>query len=486
MQKYGSSQAIQIEVEGSKMRLFRRIHLLLNISSDLNLWLLVFLVTISVILLVQLVLLPFIFPAWHAGDGLLVGGDWIRFHKKAVVVAERINSQGWSAWGMRPMGWFPTGIAAAVYALTWPKPWTLAPINAAVHATTFLIVMKLLLLFIDKRKVAVVATIPFAFFPSAMLWYTQIHRDSYYILGLVLFIYGLLLITNRMNYNNFAVKGFISSLSGLIMIWLVRPHSLEIFFYTSLLLSILIILSLVIMSCKKILSWKQSLIKLVFLVLLVIIIFPLKETEGSSKYLSIPEAITDVELVGEIRVAEADKMHQWSRVTWLLEKIDNHFYSMALLRTVIFPIRFGEAASSIDFDVSFYSINDFIFYLPRALQIAFLAPFPVDWFQEGGHASTTFFRRVSAFEMVFTYLMLLSLSYGLWIWRKKIEMYILILFCTIMLLPIVYSVPNMGTVYRYRYGYIMLLVSLGVIAFFQFLQDLQNKRKAHKEPSSVT
>ncbi len=36
-------------------------------------------------LAIQLVVLPYLLPAWHAGSGLLVGGDWVAFHYYAVV-----------------------------------------------------------------------------------------------------------------------------------------------------------------------------------------------------------------------------------------------------------------------------------------------------------------------------------------------------------------------------------------------------------------
>ena len=463
--------------EGCKMHFIQRFNVHLNVHPNLLLWVLVFLITTLIILLVQLVLLPLVFPAWHAGGGLLVGGDWLNFHEKAVVVAERIDSYGWSAWELRPKGWLPTGISAAVYAITWPEPWTMAPINAALQATTFLVVMKLLLLFTDNRKLALIAAIPFAFFPSAMLWYTQIHRDSYYILGIVLFIYGFLLTARLGQHEKFEIRGIIYLLCGLIIIWLVRPHSLDIFFYTTLLLSIVIAAAFAFMSGKSTVTRKQFFLKLLSLVLIVIFIYPLKETQGALKYLNIPEAVNHIAMGEETDPAEADAIHHWQRSAWLPESVDNRLYSVAYLRSVSFPARFGEAASSIDFDVSFHSAEDFVRYLPRALQVAFLAPFPADWFSEGGHASTSFFRRISAFEMLFVYLMLAALAYGFWLWRKKIEFYILILFCAIMMMPIVYGVPNVGTIYRYRYGYLMLLVSLGVIAISRLILKWRRSSK---------
>ena len=64
-------------------------------ASPGTLWLLFFGYTTTVAWLVQLVLLPYVFPAWHAGHGLLVGGDWIGFHNTAAAIAQRIRAEGW-------------------------------------------------------------------------------------------------------------------------------------------------------------------------------------------------------------------------------------------------------------------------------------------------------------------------------------------------------------------------------------------------------
>ena len=480
----------------------------LNQNYYLKLWLIVFFITLLIVLLVQLLFLPYVFPSWHGNEGLLSGSDSVAFHRTGVELAENIIAEGWSAWELRPNGWMPAGVAGALYALTWPKPWVLAPLNAAVHAATALMVVKLLLVFIKDRKAALIAAIPFVFFPSSMLWYTQIHRDGYYILGMLLFIYGFLMIVNYGDKNKIISRegiGFISTFSGIVLIWLTRPHGVVIFQYMGIILFLLIGAFLLYLAIRQGIRWKNVILKLVLISLLIMIIFPLTQTAGADKYSRDPglgeSKQTLVNMLsgsfeenilwasaGELtssafKVAEKkdlvieEEEYPWVRTSWLPVSVDNQLYSMAVLRSVEYKEIYGETASGIDCDVSFHSAVDYIYYLPRALQIAFLAPFPADWFQEGTYESTTFFRRVSAFEMTFIYLMFIPLAYGIWIWRKKIELYVLLLFCTMMMLPIVYSVPNVGTIYRYRYGYLMLLVSLGVAALYKFLQKKWKNRK---------
>lgn len=69
-----------------------------------RLWCAFFAFTAIIALFVQLVALPYLFPQWHADNGLLIGGDWLRHHRLAVELSEKIRSQGWRAWTLRPDG----------------------------------------------------------------------------------------------------------------------------------------------------------------------------------------------------------------------------------------------------------------------------------------------------------------------------------------------------------------------------------------------
>jgi len=448
---------------------------------DLIIWLGLYFATALIIILVQLVALPHLFPSWHAGDGLMAGSDAVSFHNTAVEMAENIRNEGWSAWELRPKGWMPAGVAAAIYALSWSKPWALIPLNAAVHATTFLLMVKIIQFLAPALKTAFTSALPFAFFPSAMLWYAQIHRDGYQILGIMFFLYGLLLIINQNNWDNIywpsKLGGFLSIITGIMVIWLARPHSLVILLLMSLILFLFIGSVLLIMACKRVLKLKTVLVQLIPLGLLVLVIVPLTQTEEASKYQL--EAVEDEQETVTTAEETAPKRPElkWERASWLPKALDDQLYAAAYLRAVRYPAKYGATESGIDYDRSFHNVYDFIYYLPRALQIGFLAPFPNEWFGEGSKEMSILFRRASAFEMTFIYLALPFLLYGVWSWRKKIEMWVLIVFCTGMMLPIVYSVPNVGTVYRYRYGYLMLLVALGVAAAFELYRNFKQKKE---------
>lgn len=103
-------------------------------DSPLRVFLFVFAWSLFSGLLLQWVVLP-LMPNLHAGNGLLKGGDWVRFHLDAIELAEQIKIQGWQTWELRPKGNAPSGIAAAVYALSGVSlPWLLMPLNAFIFA----------------------------------------------------------------------------------------------------------------------------------------------------------------------------------------------------------------------------------------------------------------------------------------------------------------------------------------------------------------
>ena len=155
-----------------------------------QLWLAGFLCAALVAVTVQFVVLPYLVPELHGGHGLLEGLDSQAFHSIAVDRARRIRTEGWSAWQLRPLGQSPAGIASAVYAVTVPEPWTLIPLNAALHATAALVLLRIVERFVPDRRRAVLAVLPFFFYPSAMTWYAQLHKDGMFILGSLLFAWG--------------------------------------------------------------------------------------------------------------------------------------------------------------------------------------------------------------------------------------------------------------------------------------------------------
>ena len=430
--------------------------------SNSLLWSVFFGYTAILALLVQLVLLPYVFPQWHAGDGLLIHGDWLNYHRLAVEKAEEIDDQGWSVWTLRPDGYAPAGIASAIYALIVPKPWTLIPLNAALHATATLVLLCVIRLFFPNRHISLLAILPFFLFPSTALWTTQILKDGYSIAGFLLFLYGFILLVRVDTWQRvrwLPVFPLIWIVSGAFLIWIVRPYMLRMMQAIAVGLGLFITVVFLLRLVRSIIPRGKVIVGALLPWAVVLLL---------SFGLSLGERAIWMEIAGqEVTTvidgvaSEAIEGVDWNRSQWLPDSVEDFFYTLATVRhksCTLSPM----AASNVDVDVRFERVVDVFAYLPRAIQIAFLAPFPTQWFEQGSYNTTTLMRRVSAVEMIGVYVGLVLLPLSLWQWRRRPEIWVFVLFCAGMMVAYGLVIANIGSLYRIRYPFLMPLVALGI------------------------
>src|SRR5205085_1225992 len=119
--------------------------------------------------------------------------------------------------------------------------------------------------------------------------------------------------------------------------------------------------------------------------------------------------------------------------------------------------------------------------IPRAAQIALLSPFPTQWLDSGKQEANTFGRRLAAAETASVYLALVFLPYALWRWRRRVELWVACIFSGAMMLVYAMVTTNVGGLYRYRYGFLMILVALRIAAALRASQDW----RARQSPGSL-
>jgi hypothetical protein len=449
-----------------------------------HVWAIAFVYSAVVALLVQLVLLPHVFPAWHWRDGLLAGGDWVHFHLDAVYRAGQIRTKGWSAFELRPMANSPVGIASAIYALTWPKPWTLIPLNAALHATGAALLFHLLRIFVADWRWAAIGTGPFLIYPSALMWVSQIHRDGFFIAGyLSLFAAWAELAREgpaaaAHEWKRLAPAAALLAV-GLGLIWVARPDQLVVSQVAAgVALAVLAVTAAVRLRRGTAHRWRSAAaIALMILAIVGASWFPSSRLPRLDR-----TAFREDPFVGESRVrgraavlittprpAVPDMAPPgrgvgaipWYRTEWLPVTVDRLAYRIALVREnfLVFSLA---SQTNIDADVGFYRATDLVRYLPRALQVALLAPFPTEWGRAGSLTWTTATRRLVAVEMLGVYAALLALLAVVWQWRRRAELWVVLLPCLAALVPYALLIPNLGALYRFRYGFLMTLDGLGV------------------------
>jgi hypothetical protein len=115
------------------------------------------------------------------------------------------------------------------------------------------------------------------------------------------------------------------------------------------------------------------------------------------------------------------------------------------------------SGSMIDADVSFSNRADVIKYIPRALEIGYLAPFPTMWFTAGYNVGLIG-RLVGGVETVLTYMIEALACVFIWRRRRHLDTWLMFLTTTIGVLALGTVVVNLGTLYRMRYPFWILMV----------------------------
>lgn len=427
---------------------------------------LTFVYALSVGLLIQWVVLPMLLPGIHAGHGLLAGGDWVVFHQEADLMAQRIQKMGWAAWELRPGGNAPIGIAAIVYAMTGiHQPWVVLPLNALLFA---LGAACLFLMFsgIAPPRVAFFASLPYVVFPSAAMLYGQIHKDVYSIAGSALIILVWVRFAARKPSSPGGTGGrILVTALGAFLIWLVRPYLIQVVLVASLSVVLVLAIQATLNRTgydKRPVRWWLGL----FACLGVLAVGASVPTGGAAGEgaLAMPPPCPSTE---DGAVANLVCRLNYARLGFAGQH---------------------HAGSNVDIGVNFRSLSDVAKYVPRALQIGLLAPFPDMWSAQGVMPGAGMMRRIAGVEMMIAY----ALLFGICLWFMcnrglRGEGLLIVVQAVIPLLVLTLVVCNVGTLYRMRYGYWQLLLGLGAVGWGGCITALRQraKRAGCVSPSSI-
>jgi putative peptidoglycan lipid II flippase len=414
-------------------------------------WVLSFTYASFMALLLQKVLLP-LFPDMHAGHGLLMN-DAIVFHNMAVEIAQRIRAVGWSEWSVYSANASANvGLLSALYALFGPDPAWFIPFNAAAHATGAMLIYRLGIRIVDGdigKLGSLLAAICFLVFPSALQWYGQNHKDAFAILGLLLMLDAWLAIHDeqfRIQYRSI-VGNLLIALAGGLLLGLVRPYFVVVItfgFLTSFLVA-------------SIWHSRFGLIAVrLSLILLLALLAILFTRMGTAK-----DVYSD-ETVGTY----VQKDFQWKKSEYVPEILEKTLQRASELRShfVYFGRSVG-AGSEVDGnhlpDTSWSALA----YLPRALIVGLFTPFPNTWGER-----VTLPRLIGAMETAFWYLVCLGVAVTLVRHRSR-KLLAGAIVCAVLITILAYIHPNIGTLYRQRYGFWHFFMLIGFIGWASLLRS---------------
>ena len=114
--------------------------------------------------------------------------------------------------------------------------------------------------------------------------------------------------------------------------------------------------------------------------------------------------------------------------------------------------------SNVDAEIQFNSLADILRFLPRAAVVGFFAPFPRMWFEAGSYGSAG--RMISGLETFAMYLLYIAVGICLWRERRRLTMWLVFLTATAGLIGLGLVVVNAGALYRIRYVFWIMLITI--------------------------
>ncbi len=357
----------------------------------------------------------------------LLAGDPQYYHRLAIDMREKTISEGWGVWRLRPAGQGPAGFLSILYTLVGPYPWLVVFVNSLCHSLASIFLILILNRVVSMRH-ALIASLYFIISPFEMHWLSQINKESFVILGVFVFVFGVVLLCERKNYGLYWI--FI----GCAIISINRPYVVQLLFSASILLALFFVRAKLGQIRKGgRLAFKNEGLLAFKLVIISVLLFPLMTGAASNHKNQIKKDLT------------------WS-ASGLPLFIDSRLYAVSRARMsfrqhLSSPNKTVRELNLID-EAEFHDVVDMIYYAPRALQIALLAPFPNHWpiFSRINDGST--FRLMVSVEMFIAYFFFIFLVFGLY--KHNHMKFLVPVFIMLFVLQIYgLATPLIGTLRRY-------------------------------------
>lgn len=419
-----------------------------------------FVYTAMASLAIETYVLPVLLPQLHAGHGLMVGHDSVGFQTMASEMATRIQTTGWAVWSFGEDRQRVIGIIAAVYALTGVhEPIIVIPIYSILYAVSTTCIYRTTFAASGNQTAGWFAAVVFLFWPSASMIYADMHKDAWSCAGILLLFAGWTEIEERKAISIRTLSVFILvCCTGLVLLWIVRPYMIKLAL-GGLSLGLLAIIAV---NAAFANSWRQDVRRYAAFA------FVLANMLAISLYSSAPLMDAPIRaptfiLKGEPTGATITAPRGNPEATALASSSPIFRHTLGAILAVREGFVGTPAGSIIDKDVRFPSMWSFIEYLPRALEIGLLAPFPNMWFERGMTQGSRAMRLVSGLEMCAAYSLLLGWAFLIASTeRNRLGSVVFVATACLTIICVMgFAVPNIGTLYRMRYPLFMIVVALG-------------------------
>lgn len=299
---------------------------------------------------------------------------------------------------------------------------------------------------LSGRREAWVASAIVAFWPTFLMHTTQFLRDPTLIAAILILVLALTrLLTRDYSWSKNLLAGVIGG-GASVLVWMSRPDMWLVIKAIALFALVLVVIRM--LRNKKLLIGNLTAIAL----LLVLIGFmpQIARQTRENMGLSLGDSARDEGLPIGARIAARRR----------------DFVSEGI----------GQSGSMIDADVSFKSDVDIVKYVPRAAEIGCFAPFPAMWFRAGYNVGLMG-RLLSGVETLVTYVIALLACIFVWQNRRRLDVWLLVLTLMTGVTALGLVVVNVGTLYRMRYPFWILMVVLGAPVVTRWIPERRQRVK---------
>jgi hypothetical protein len=393
--------------------------------------------TTTVFIIGRFSLLPSQFD--RSGFGAFASDSFF-YQEDIISLTDKLKSQGPVVWlkAVAPLHIKLYSLSDLVFS-HWAAPnvLTIEPLNLFYYLATLGLVYKLGETVFDRRT-GLASMIVMALWPSFLMHTTQLIRDPLLFVAILIFVLvvaGWLMKPPSLRRNLMAV---VPAVLATLTIWIVRLAMWDA-------VRAIVLMGFLLLVVRQVRERRFLLGPLVSALILsiAILIIPHSKTVKSQQR---READVGRPMLAE-RVADLP----------VTERIDKRRQAFAKLNNS----KSSANGSNIDNQVELNGFGDFVRYLPRAAEIGFFAPFPYMWFVRGTQVGLTG-RMLSGLETLITYVLEILAVFGLWYSRKNLGAWLLALTTASALTALGFIVLNIGSLYRFRYPFLMFIVMLAV------------------------
>ena len=399
-----------------------------------------------------------IFPNLVSPSGIIADDAYL-YRKEAISLVEILTEQGVGAWLAAPFQ-FHVKLYSLSFAIFGPvlgfNNLSVEPLNVIYFLAILYLVFKLGQE-VFNRQTAILAATVVALWPSFALLTTQLLRDPLFIIvTLALMLVMVRLLIGEYSWRRGLLTGFAGGATGFLL-WVVRKAMWEVV--------LAIVLLGVALFLARLLRQRRVLagnLAGVALMLGMIISVPYV-----ARLLSKP-VIPKKPAIAAAAKAETPLSPPVARIRLLRQRFSKVYEDVA-------------TSSNIDPEVEFATFADIVRYLPRATVVGFFAPFPNMWLAPVDPAGRLR-RRLAGMETICMYAIEVLALLGLWSCRRRLPAWLLFMAAAIGVTALGMVVANIGTLYRIRYAFWILLVILGMEGAQVFLRHLREWKKTPSTP----